>query len=115
MFFVAEWFSILNAMPSEKFAPRGTCAIIGASKPDNQFFVDMNDVMQNGKSIRGVVEGDSVPDIFIPPLVDLYMQARFPLDRLVRYYPFEAINQAAEDSEKGYTIKPIILIDPVTG
>jgi aryl-alcohol dehydrogenase len=92
--------------------PRGTCAIVGAAKPGTELVADMNDVMQNGKSIRGVVEGDSVPDFFIPHLVDLYMQGRFPFDRLVRYYPFDAINQAAEDSEKGGTIKPIIRIAP---
>jgi aryl-alcohol dehydrogenase len=90
--------------------PRGTCAIVGAAKPGTELVADMNEVMQNGKSIRGVVEGDSVPDFFIPHLVDLYMQGRFPFDRLVRYYPFDAINQAAEDSEKGGTIKPIIRI-----
>jgi aryl-alcohol dehydrogenase len=41
-------------------------------------------------------------------LVDLFMQGRFPFDRLVRFYDFASINQAAEDSEKGVTIKPVI-------
>ena len=66
--------------------------------------------MQNGKTIRGVIEGDSVPDIFIPQLIDLYMQGRFPFDRLVRYYPFADINEAARDSETGATVKPILRI-----
>lgn len=53
-----------------------------------------------------VVEGDSVPEIFIPRLVDLYSQGRFPFDRLVRYYSLVAINQAAEDAEKGEISSP---------
>ncbi|BFU94400.1 MAG: hypothetical protein NTNFB02_11220 [Nitrospira sp.] len=36
------------------------------------------------------------------------MQGRFPFDRLVKFYSLDQINQAAEDSEKGVTIKPIV-------
>ncbi|HGY3897638.1 TPA: NAD(P)-dependent alcohol dehydrogenase [Klebsiella aerogenes] len=59
---------------------------------------------------RGIVEGDSIPDIFIPQLVELYMQGRFPIDKLMRFYAFDQINQAAADSEHGKTIKPVIRI-----
>jgi len=88
--------------------PRGVCAVVGASAPGTELRADINDVMQNGKTIRGVVEGDSVPQIFIPQLVDLYMQGRFPFDKLVRYYAFDAIDRAAHDSERGDAIKPIV-------
>jgi aryl-alcohol dehydrogenase len=40
--------------------------------------------------------------------VELHAQGRFPFDKLVRFYDLDEINQAAEDSEKGITIKPII-------
>jgi aryl-alcohol dehydrogenase len=92
--------------------PRGVCAIVGASPPGTELVADITDVMQNGKMIRGVVEGDSVPDVFIPKLVDLYMQGRFPIDKLARYYPFTAINEAAHDSERGGAIKPILRMGP---
>ena len=68
----------------------------------------MNEVLTTGKTIRGIVAGDSVPDLVIPSLVELYLQGRFPFDRLVKYYTLDQINQAAEDSEKGVTIKPIV-------
>jgi len=54
------------------------------------------------------VEGDSVPDIFIPQLIDLYKMGRFPFDRLIRFYPFEEINKAAQDSEKGLVLKAVL-------
>ncbi|HEY0276356.1 MAG TPA: NAD(P)-dependent alcohol dehydrogenase [Paenirhodobacter sp.] len=89
---------------------RGTCGIVGASKPGANLELDAVDMMQNCKGIRGIVEGASVPAIFIPQLVDLYMQGRFPFDKLVKFYDFASINEAAHDSEKGVTIKPIIKI-----
>jgi hypothetical protein len=31
---------------------------------------------------------------------------RFPFDRLIRFYPFEDINEALSDGEHGRTVKP---------
>jgi Zn-dependent alcohol dehydrogenase len=53
-------------------------------------------------------EGESVPDIFIPQLIELNAQGRFPFEKLVRFYSLDQINQAAQDSENGTTIKPVI-------
>ena len=89
---------------------RGTAAIVGASALGTTAALDVTDIMQNCKTLIGVVEGDSVPSIFIPVLIDLYMVGKFPFDKLVKFYDFDDINQAAEDSEKGVTLKPIIKI-----
>lgn len=65
-------------------------------------------VIQTGKSISFVNEGDSNPDIYIPKLIKLYKAGLFPIDKLVKYYDFEDFNKAVEDAEKGTTIKAII-------
>ena len=51
--------------------------------------------------------GESLPKLFIPRLLDLHLQGRFPFDKLIGFYRLDEINQAAEDSEKGKTVKPI--------
>ncbi|HRE01750.1 MAG TPA: zinc-binding dehydrogenase [Ilumatobacteraceae bacterium] len=89
---------------------RGTAAILGASRPDAVLDIPANALMQSCKTIMGVVEGDSVPDVFVPQLLDLHMQGRFPIDRLVKFYDFDQINQAAADAESGATVKPILRI-----
>ena len=63
-----------------------------------------------GRKIIGIVQGDSVPDIFIPRLIDLYQQGRFPFDKLATYYRLDEINQAVADMHAGATIKPILRI-----
>jgi aryl-alcohol dehydrogenase len=55
-----------------------------------------------------VIEGDSVQQVFIPKLIEYYKAGRFPFDKLIRFYDFEDINQAFEDSRQGKTIKPVI-------
>jgi aryl-alcohol dehydrogenase len=90
----------------------GTCGIVGAPALGIEASFDVNDVMTAGKRIIGIIEGESKPDLFIRALVELYTQGRFPFDKLVRFYTLDQINQAAEDSEKGLTIKPIIRLAP---
>lgn len=89
---------------------RGTCGIVGAAPPETDIKIDITAFMQMAKTIYGIIEGDSVPDVFIPQLIDLFLQGRFPFDKLTKFYPFERINEAASDSEKGLTVKPIIRI-----
>lgn len=89
---------------------RGTCGIVGAAPPGTDINIDVTEFMQMAKTIYGIIEGDSVPDIFIPQLIDLFLQGRFPFDKLTKFYPFERINEAARDSERGLTVKPIIRI-----
>ncbi|MFJ6413433.1 MULTISPECIES: aryl-alcohol dehydrogenase [Terribacillus] len=62
--------------------------------------IDMhNDIMSEGKAMIGVNEGDAVPKLFIPKLIDYYKKGLFPLDRLVKFYNFDQINEALADSK----------------
>jgi aryl-alcohol dehydrogenase len=81
---------------------RGTAAFFtGDSPPAN---------VPGGKKAVSVIEGDSVPQLFIPKLIKLYQQGKFPFDRLIKFYKFKDINRAMKDSLSGKTIKPVLLI-----
>jgi aryl-alcohol dehydrogenase len=56
----------------------------------------------------GIIAGDSVADVFIPQLIELYVRGRLPFDRMVKFYPFDQINRAVEDVEKGKTLKAVL-------
>jgi aryl-alcohol dehydrogenase len=90
--------------------PLGTCGLIGAAALGTEATFDMNDILLPGKTIKGVIEGDSVPDVFIPRLVELIRQDRFPLARLVKSYGLAEVNEAADASLSGATIKPILVM-----
>ena len=60
--------------------------------------------------MRGVVEGHSVPQIFIPQLLDLWRAGRFPIDRLIRAYDFDQINEAGDAALAGDVVKPVLRI-----
>ena len=59
-----------------------------------------------GPSVRGVVQGDSVPREFIPRLIDLMMVGKFPLEKMVKFYDLADINRAAAESCAGSPSNP---------
>ena len=86
-----------------------TCGVIGAPPLGTEVSLDVNTVLF-GRDVVGVIEGDSVPDLFVPDLIDLYRRGKFPFDEIVTYYDFEEIEQAVEDQEAGEVVKPILRV-----
>ncbi len=91
----------------------GTIGVVGAPKLGTKADFDVNNLLLLGRSIRGIVEGDSVPQIFIPQLIELQRQGRFPFDKLIKFYPFDKINDAVKDSESGATLKAVLKIGEI--
>ena len=89
-------------------APRGSCGILGACPPDFEVTINELHFFTGGRKLIGIVEGSAYPDTMIPKLISYFEEGRFPFDRLIKFYDFEHINQAIEDSENGKTIKAIV-------
>ena len=85
----------------------GVCGLTGVVPPGTEVSLDM-DLIMNGRAVRGILGGDAVADLFIPKLIELYSQGRFPFDKMITFYPFEEINRAVEDMEKGLVVKPVL-------
>ena len=82
--------------------PRGTVALFtGESGPDS---------LPEGKKTISIVEGDAVPQLFIPKLLSFYREGLFPFDRLEKFYRFSEINRAIADARRGDTIKPVLRV-----
>jgi aryl-alcohol dehydrogenase len=91
----------------EALMPAGTCVLLGSAPADSEVTFNMKHI-QNGRVVRGVIQGDSVPKQFIPQLVDYIAAGRFPVERLITFYDLADINRAAAESAAGTTIKPVL-------
>jgi aryl-alcohol dehydrogenase len=92
---------------AQALAVRGELVVLALGAPE--FPVDAIDMMQNGKVIRGSVEGDSDPLEMVPRLLALNAAGRFDVDSLVQPYPFAEINQAVADVAAGSVVKPVLV------
>lgn len=61
-----------------------------------------------GQDLSGIFMGHAKPRETIQFLLDAIQNKEFPIEKLVRFYDFEDVNQAIEDSLSGKTIKAIL-------
>ncbi len=90
---------------------RGVLALAGLSRARTRISIDANRLMSSGRVIRGTVEGDADPRVFIPQMIAWYRRGQLPLEALVTSYPFVQINRAAEALDRGRAIKPVLFMD----
>ncbi len=84
----------------------GTIGLAGVGFGDLTFdFISLI----GGRTITGVMEGDSTPNEFIPRLAQLNADGRFPYHELVTTYSIDQINDAEAASADGSVIKPVLL------
>ncbi len=91
----------------EVLAPRGTACLVGSARPGAEVSLEMKTIQQ-GRIVRGCIQGESDVQRFLPRLIELFMSGKLPIDRLVRHYPHAAINEAAADMHAGRTIKAVL-------
>jgi len=85
----------------------GSCATV-ATTGDRFLSFQLRSLMGQSKRVIGIVQGDSIPWLFIPKLIELYKEGRLPFDKLIKYYDFEDVNKAMEASHSGAAIKPVL-------
>lgn len=91
----------------EVLLPAGTCILVGSARPGIDVALDMC-FLQNGRIVRGVIQGDSEPYVFIPKLIDFMSQGQLPVERIMTFYGLNDIGRAAADAIEGTTIKPVL-------
>lgn len=91
----------------DSLALTGIAGVLGVSPLGTEVALDLNAILF-GRTVRGIIEGDSRPDSFMPALLDLQAQGRFPFERLIKTYPFKQINEAVHATERGEVVKAVL-------
>lgn len=88
---------------------RGMLGLIGVpADPQAAFSIGLFQPPLLGLTIRGIVEGDSNPPKFIPYLLDLHRQGKFPFDKLITTMPLAQINEAVDAQHRGEILKVVL-------
>jgi len=89
-------------------ATRGVLGLVGVPPGGSQLSLPLDIAITFGFNVRGIIEGDSEPDSFIPELLALHRSGRLPFDRLISTFPFELINTAVAEQKAGRAIKVVM-------
>jgi len=90
-------------------APKGTLGIVGVAAPGTPLPGDVNTLVTFGHTIKGIIEGDSDPDVFLPELMAHFQAGRLPVDRMVKTWPLAEINAAIAAQHRGECVKAVLL------
>jgi aryl-alcohol dehydrogenase len=102
---VAVLESVIGCM-----AHRGVIGLVGVPSDFSAVLpLPIIPAMVLGLTVRGITEGDSDPHEFIPSLLELYREGRFPFDRMIETFPFTDINAAIAAQERGEVVKVVLV------
>lgn len=87
----------------------GSIFVLGSSGIIDSFNIG-EDILMNMRTLRGTCEGECIAQVYIPEIIRMYKEGRFPIDKIITVYDFEDIEQAFKDSHDGKVIKPVIRI-----
>lgn len=93
----------------ETMLPNGMLGLIAVPPPDAMLPANMMSMLMRGVGVKCITEGDADPQTFIPRMLAYYKAGKFPFDKLIRKFPFAQINEAAQASESGAAIKPVLV------
>ena len=99
----------LLRIAADAIAVRGTIALVGAARPGTEVTFEVGASLVKGWTFKTVLQGSSVPQTFLPQLIELWRQGRFPIDKLTKDYTLAQVNEGFADSAAGTTIKPVIV------
>lgn len=73
-------------------------------------------LQSRGLTVKGTLMAGhgGVPAVFISKLVDYWKAGKLPVDKLIRYFDFDQINEAIAAAKNGSAVKPVLRL-PQTG
>ncbi|KAL1983183.1 hypothetical protein VTN96DRAFT_433 [Rasamsonia emersonii] len=90
-------------------ANQGKMILLGVAPMDSKLEIPIVPHMVSGKHILGSMEGGVRPEKYIPQMIQWHRSGKFPIDRLIKFYPVADFQQAIKDMENGTTIKPVLV------
>ena len=92
----------------ESLGPLGKAGVIGVGPSESMSF-EWRSIL-NGRTVTGIIAGSSLPQVFLPQLLELHARGRFPVDRLMTSFPFERINEAIDALRAGTVGKAVLTL-----
>jgi aryl-alcohol dehydrogenase len=90
---------------------QGRLGLVGVSPAGTRIDVDPWTIL-GGRSIEGNMEGDVVPDMFIPYLIELNRQGRFPYEKMITQCGnLTDLNTAIDDSRSARVVKAVVTLN----
>lgn len=93
----------------QQLCPRGMIGLVAAANADTAINLNVTQLVIGGITVKGILEGDSLPDEFIPQLVEYYKAGKLPVEKISKTFPLSAINDAIVEQKTGGFVKAVLV------
>jgi aryl-alcohol dehydrogenase len=93
-------------LATDCLANEGTAGFV--TRPQGEWSVNMPSLLGGGRKLQGILGGSAPPQLFIPLLIDYWLQGRFPFELLIAEFPFHDIGRAWAECSAGNVLKPVL-------
>ncbi|MDI9918147.1 NAD(P)-dependent alcohol dehydrogenase [Rhodococcus sp. IEGM 1379] len=90
-------------------APLGRCGVVGVG-PSPEMSFEWRSILA-GRTVTGITAGNSVPETFLPQLLELRRDGLFPVDKLLSKFAFADIDKALEAVSQGTVGKAVLVME----
>lgn len=101
--------AVIGAMLKLLASP-GRGVTVGFHGPRNPITIDQGKLLF-GRTLSGVIEGDSDPHELIPRLLALRSAGGFAFEQMITEYPFDELDRAITDTRSGDAVKAVLVPD----
>lgn len=88
---------------------RGKLIQIGIPPPKTDLLIPLSQVFSMNQSYECVFLGNTTGQEWIPKMIQWWREGKFPLEKIVKYYPAREGLQAFRGMESGVAIKPVLV------
>lgn len=90
-------------------APLGRCGVVGVG-PSPEMSFEWRSILA-GRTVTGITAGNSVPETFLPQLLELHRDGLFPVDKLLSTFAFADIDKALDAVRQGTVGKAVLVME----
>lgn len=90
--------------------PKSILGMVGACGPEETVSFNEITLMSGGRTVMGILGGDSDIEPFLTELIEYHINGQFPFEKMIGYFDFEDIDAAIEASHDGSVVKPVLRI-----
>lgn len=91
---------------------KSTLGMVGACGPEEKVSFNEITLMSGGRTVQGILGGDSDIEPFLTELIGYHVNGQFPFEKMIGYFDFDQVNEAVEASHDGSVVKPVLRISP---
>lgn len=93
----------------EALGKHGKLIQIGVPSMDAQLTLPFYPLLSQSKSIECIILGDTTGQEWVPKMIQWWREGKFPIEKLVKFYPVKDAQEALHGMESGVAIKPVLV------